>query len=134
LKRENVFELLSEANQATGHNEFVIIGSLSVLGVMASPPDEMVMSVDIDLYPAKDPGRASEIADLFGQESAFYRKNGFYADSKYVRGDERDRTWVRAGLAAGILSLATIEYRLRETVLEQDEREHTITAIAEDRT
>lgn len=37
------------------------------------------------------------------------------AVSKYARGAPNDRRWIRAGLQASILSLATIEYRMRET-------------------
>ena len=55
------------------------------------------------------------------------------AISKYVRGQARDRAWIRAGLEAGILSLANIEYRLRETVMETDERRRVKAAVADDR-
>ncbi len=55
------------------------------------------------------------------------------AISKYVRSEPRDREWIRAGLQVGILSLPTIEYRLRETLMETDEMRRTQQAIAEDR-
>lgn len=56
------------------------------------------------------------------------------AISKYTRGEPKDRMWLRAGLAASILSLATIEYRFRETLfLDQPEHERVKAAIAEDR-
>lgn len=37
------------------------------------------------------------------------------AVSKYARGDVRDREWLRAGLAAGLLSIAIIDSRFRQT-------------------
>lgn len=56
------------------------------------------------------------------------------AISKYARGEPKDRDWIRSGLAASILSLATIEYRLRVTVfLDRAERERVERAIGEDR-
>ena len=55
------------------------------------------------------------------------------AISKYVRGQARDREWIRAGLDAGILSLAVIEYRMRETVMETEERQRVKLALGEDR-
>ncbi|MGQ0655022.1 MAG: DUF6036 family nucleotidyltransferase [Betaproteobacteria bacterium] len=56
------------------------------------------------------------------------------AVSKYARGEPKDRKWVRAGLAASMLSLATIEYRSRETLfLDQAEHERVKAAISEDR-
>ena len=56
------------------------------------------------------------------------------AVSKYARAEPRDREWLQAGLAAGILSAAIIEYRLRETVFADDaERVRAMAAFEEDR-
>ena len=56
------------------------------------------------------------------------------AVSKYTRGEAKDRRWIRSGLAASILSLATIEYRCRETqFIDQSEHERVKAAIEEDR-
>ncbi len=56
------------------------------------------------------------------------------AISKYTRGEAKDREWIRSGLAASILSLATMEYRLKEThFLDQEEHEKVKSAIQEDR-
>ncbi|MSQ60634.1 MAG: hypothetical protein EXR36_13575 [Betaproteobacteria bacterium] len=130
----------------------------------------MTGSIDIDLYPKSDPGRASEVAAAMGLGSEFERTYGYYADavspmlptlpqaweellvrvsfdsgvtawflepndaaiSKYVRGEPRDREWIRAGLKAKILSLPTISYRLRETIMETEERQRAGQAIEED--
>jgi hypothetical protein len=46
------------------------------------------------------------------------------AIAKYARGAPKDLQWIRAGVDAGILSIATLEYRFRETVFADDpERE-----------
>lgn len=79
--RSQVGELLAEAHKLTNHREYVIIGSLSVLGALASPPKAMVMSVDVDLYPRLDPGRAGEIHKALGESSEFYEQHGVYADA-----------------------------------------------------
>jgi hypothetical protein len=56
------------------------------------------------------------------------------AISKYARGEPRDREWIRAGLAAGILAPAIIESRLKKTdFLDVDEQERANRAFAEDR-
>lgn len=73
---------LEQAKKISNHTEFVIIGSLSVLGCSGiKPPTEMSMSIDIDFYPLNDPGRASQIADVLGQGSDFDIRNGFYLDA-----------------------------------------------------
>ena len=172
MKRGDVERLLNAASGILQHREYVIIGSLSVLGASDSPPKTMVGSVDLDFYPRGDPDRAGEVEAMLGQESEFARKHGYYADpgspllatlpdgwearlvpvvfesgvtalfleandaaiSKYVRSEPRDKRWIRAGLKDGILSLAVIEYRLREeTATERGEGEKARAAIAADR-
>jgi hypothetical protein len=171
MNREDVHRLLRKAMELTRHREYVIIGSLSVLGATAAPPAAMAGSIDVDLYPRLDPGRASDIAQALGLGSEFANTHGYYADaaspmlptlpegweerllrvdfpsgvrawfldpndaavSKYVRGEPRDREWIRAGLESGVLSMPTLEYRLRETVMEPEERERATHAVAEDR-
>ncbi|MBL8512495.1 MAG: hypothetical protein JNJ55_00770 [Betaproteobacteria bacterium] len=68
-----------------------------------------------------------------GVRAAFLEPNDA-AISKYARYEERDKRWIRAGLKASILSLATLEYRFRETdFLDDEERERVRAAIAGDR-
>jgi len=171
MNRDDIKRLLDEAKKITNHRDYVIIGSLSVLGAVSHPPVSMTGSIDVDLYPKNDPGRAFEIAEKLGLGSDFEQTYGYYADavtpmlptlpedwqqrlicvafdsgvsawflepndaaiSKYVRSEPRDREWIRAGLLAGILSIATIEYRLRETIMEIEERKRTNQAIEEDK-
>ena len=142
---------------------FVVIGSLSVLGLVGERriPDAMTVSTEVDAWPETDPERAFEIADDFGLGSAFEQEHGYYFDAvspklptlprawqdrliarelpggtrvkflephdaaiaKLARGDPKDLRWIRAGIDASILSAATLEYRFRETVFEDDERE-----------
>jgi hypothetical protein len=171
MNRGDIKRLLDEAMKITNHRDYVIIGSLSVLGTVAHPPISMTGSIDVDLYPKNDPDRAFEIADKLGLGSDFEQTYGYYADavspmlptlpegweqrliriafdsgavawflepndagiSKYVRGEPRDREWIRAGLLASILSIPTIEYRFRETIMEPEERQRAKLAIEEDK-
>jgi hypothetical protein len=171
MNRNDIHRLLVEARRLTNHRDYVIIGSLSVLGAVAQPPELMTQSIDVDLYPKDDPGRAPEIADALGQGSEFEDTFKYYADavspklptlpegwhdrlikvnfdsgvaawfldpndaaiSKYARSQSNDRKWIRAGLQTGILSMPTIEYRLRETVMETDERQRVNQAITQDK-
>jgi hypothetical protein len=56
------------------------------------------------------------------------------AVSKYARCEPRDREWLQAGLAAGVLSPAVIAYRMQETVFADDaERARAVAAFEEDR-
>ena len=73
--------VLNEAARLTNHRHFVIAGSLSILGALVSAPEEMCLSMDVDMYPKFDPGRAGEIAAKIGEYSAFAREHGVYADA-----------------------------------------------------
>lgn len=81
MDRDKIGYLLAEAKRCINHREYVIIGSLSVLGRLAYPPDEMIHSIDVDLFPRLDPSRASEVASCLGLDSDFARKYGYYADA-----------------------------------------------------
>ena len=52
--------LFSAARKLGGQTEFVVVGSLSILGVVqhaAEIPARMLMSIDVDCYTRPDPGR-----------------------------------------------------------------------------
>ena len=80
MKRADLGRLLAEAARLTSHRDYVIVGSLSILGAVLDPPQEMIGSIDVDLYPKSDPGRIEEIAEVLGAGSAFHRQTGIYAD------------------------------------------------------
>ena len=80
MSRDEVQKALEAARNISHHHEFVIAGSLSVLGRIDTPPELMSMSIDIDFFPLRDPGRASEIAEVLGEDSAFHERNGYYLD------------------------------------------------------
>jgi len=170
---EQVQKLLDEIHKAHGVDRFVVMGSLSVLGLAPSRkiPEGMFVSNELDGYPELDPDGRLEIAKRFGQGSAFELEHGYYFDplspslptlphgwqdrllevrlpsgvqvkflepndaavSKYARGEQKDRQWIREGLAASILSAATIEYRFQSTpFLDQAEHERAKSALADD--
>lgn len=163
MNLQQLDRLLTEVSRKHHVDCFVVIGSLSVLGLMNERPipESMTVSAEVDAYPETDPGRAFEIADDFGLGSDFEQEHGYYFDAvspqlptlprgweqrliprrlpggalvkfldphdaaiaKLARADPKDLQWVRAGIDASILSVATLEYRFRETVFEDDERE-----------
>ena len=48
MNREQLHALLTEARRQVQHAEFVIVGSLAILGAVAEPPSTMVTSIDVD--------------------------------------------------------------------------------------
>jgi hypothetical protein len=80
MQLEEIQVALEAAADISNHHEFVIAGSLSVLGYIDLPPEMMSMSIDIDFYPLRDPGRALEISTTLGEDSDFHERNGYYLD------------------------------------------------------
>lgn len=74
--------LFEEACRRTKHTEFVVVGSLSALGVLdpGAIPRRMLMSIDVDCFTRNDPGRIFELDAALGQGSEFEAIHGFYLD------------------------------------------------------
>jgi hypothetical protein len=75
--------LFAEAGKLTQHREFVVAGSLSILGVaqrISEIPPDMLMSIDVDCYTKADPPRIFELAEKLGAGSEFEEKHGYYLD------------------------------------------------------
>lgn len=83
MRLASLLHLLSQARAALGHSEFVVIGSLSILGLedVTPIPQGMSTSIDVDAYTRHDPGRIFEVQSLLGEDSAFHRDNGIYLDA-----------------------------------------------------
>lgn len=80
MNRLQLHALLREAQRLSGHQEFVIVGSLAILGAVADPPDAMVMSIDVDTYMKADPGGTGALRAALGQGSPFEDEHGYYLD------------------------------------------------------
>ena len=57
----------------------MIIGSQAIHGEIADPPDELLQSMEVDMYPLADPDRADEFDGLLGDGSWFEYTNGYFA-------------------------------------------------------
>lgn len=74
--------LFDEARRLTGHVRYVVVGSLSILGVVRGVeiPERMLVSIDVDCYTPDNPERVFELGDALGQGSGFEATHGFYLD------------------------------------------------------
>jgi hypothetical protein len=75
--------LFDKAKALTDHNEFVVIGSLSILGLVKDAtaiPPRMLMSIDVDCYTPRDPGRIFDLQESLGEASEFRARHGYYLD------------------------------------------------------
>ena len=149
-----LFDLLAAAQAECGHADYVVVGSVSVLGMseVSNIPADMTMSIDADCYTLTDPPRVFDLQATLGEGSDYHRLHGIYLDpvspklptlpdgwqqrliriarggvtahflepndaavSKLARAEPRDMRWVRAGIAAGLVSLPMLKLRMRST-------------------
>lgn len=82
MNLDALFDLLRAAHALCGHGEYVVVGSLSVLGLaeVAAVPADMTVSIDADCYTRSDPARIFDLQAALGEGSAYHRAHGIYLD------------------------------------------------------
>lgn len=82
MNLQSLFQLLEAARALCGHCEYVVVGSLSVLGLaqVTAIPADMTMSIDADCYTLTDPGRVFDLQAKLGEGSPYHRSHGIYLD------------------------------------------------------
>jgi len=78
VRREDFIHVLQAAVDVV-HDELVVVGSQSIFGTVQSPPEELLLSAEVDVYPRSDPERAIEIDAAIGEGSRFHETFGYYA-------------------------------------------------------
>jgi len=80
MTREQLEHVLRAAAAIAQENSLVTVGSQAVLLPFPNAPAELLMSREIDLYPALHPERADLIDGAIGALSSFDETFGYYAD------------------------------------------------------
>jgi hypothetical protein len=79
MRWEHFEHVVAAAADATGENEFVVIGSQAILGSHPDAPEQLLRSMEVDIYPASAPERADDVDGALGDGSQFHRSFGYYA-------------------------------------------------------
>lgn len=79
MKKQQLEHILRAAGDITGQKQFVIVGSQSLHGKHPDLADDIVMSVEVDLFASKKPD-ATEMLNEIGVDSLFHQTHGYYAD------------------------------------------------------
>jgi ABC-type Fe3+ transport system substrate-binding protein len=80
MKREELEHVLRASAAITADTSFVVIGSQAVLLPYPDAPAELLLSNEVDLYPAMHPERAELIDGAIGHMSMFHDTFGYHAD------------------------------------------------------
>ena len=80
MKRAQLEHVLRAAAAIAQENSFVVVGSQAILMAFPQAPEELLVSREIDLYPALHPEKADLIDGAIGAMSSFDQTFGYYAD------------------------------------------------------
>jgi hypothetical protein len=80
VKREDLARLFARARELCGETDYVVLGSLSILGYEGEVPARMAASLDVDAYTKHAPARVFDLAGALGEGSPFELEHGFYLD------------------------------------------------------
>jgi hypothetical protein len=79
VRREHFEHVIAAAANVIEEDEFVVVGSQAVLGPHPDAPQTLLRSLEADIYPRADPGKADLIDGALGDGSPFHRSYGYYA-------------------------------------------------------
>lgn len=79
MKRSEIEHVLRAAKGIAGEDEFILIGSQSVLGAFPDAPLVLRRSIELDLYPKHHPEKSDLIDGAIGERSLFHETHGYYA-------------------------------------------------------
>ena len=80
MRREDLRRLFAAARDMCGETDYVVFGSLAVLGYSGEVPPRMAASLDVDAFTKGDPGRIFDLAPALGPGSPFEAEFGYYLD------------------------------------------------------
>ena len=79
MRRPQLEHLIRAASAITGAQELVVIGSQAILGQFPNPPEELLVSIEADLFTFRNEADAELIDGSIGEFSPFHRTFGYYA-------------------------------------------------------
>lgn len=79
MLRPQLEHIIRAAAAITGAPEFVIIGSQALLGQFPEAPNELLVSIEADVFSLRHPADSDLIDGSIGEGSPFHQTFGYYA-------------------------------------------------------
>ena len=79
MQRKELEHVIRAAGSIAEADELIILGSMAILGAYPDAPEELLISREVDTYPAAVPERADLIDGSIGELSPFHEQFGYYA-------------------------------------------------------
>lgn len=79
MQRHQLEHIVRAASGITGAPEFVIIGSQAILGQFPEAPEELLVSIEADLFSLRSQEDSDLVEGCIGEGSPFHQTFGYYA-------------------------------------------------------
>ena len=79
MRRDELEHIIRAAKGVTQQTEFVIIGSQAILGKFPHANADLLVSMEADVFPLRQPQLAEQIDGAIGERSMFHLTHGYYA-------------------------------------------------------
>ncbi len=80
MNRSQLEHIIRASAAILATDQFVIVGSQSILGAYPHAPRDLAESIEADIYPMDEPANAEILSATIGEESHFHGTFGIYAD------------------------------------------------------
>ena len=79
MKRSQLEHIIRAAGAIVNLRDIVVIGSQAVLGQFPNAPEELLVSIEADVFPKEKPDLSIQIDGAIGELSPFHQTFGYYA-------------------------------------------------------
>ena len=79
MKRHELEHILRAASGIINEDDIIVIGSQSLLGQYPDAPDELLQSIEADIFPKEHQDLSLQIDGAIGERSFFHETFGYYA-------------------------------------------------------
>jgi hypothetical protein len=93
MRREDFEHVIAAAANVSGEDELVVVGSQAILGTYPQAPEELLQSMEVDIYPARAPEKSDAIDGALGDGSRFHEAFGVYAHGVGPETAKAPRGW-----------------------------------------
>jgi hypothetical protein len=79
MQRAQLEHIIRASSAITGADQIVVIGSQAILGQFPQAPQELLISMEADVFTLRNPADADLIEGSIGEGSPFHQTFGYYA-------------------------------------------------------
>lgn len=95
MRRDQLEHIIRAAADVTKKQHFIIIGSQAILAQYPDAPEELLISMEADLYPPEAPELSDFIDGALGRGSLFQKTHGIEADGVSTKTASLPKDWAQ---------------------------------------